>query len=114
MEFVPLLLNQSDSTDKVHQSINVIVPKEILLTGQGHFGTRPMLYIRTDTELLIYRVFRYLKGNLKIRFKKLNHNIILSADTLPMDMTESEVDGINYTISESNIAKLRYFGKQIT
>lgn len=42
----------------------------------GHHGNRPMLLIRLDTELQIYQAYRYPKGHLKLRFKKLDHCII--------------------------------------
>ena len=42
----------------------------------GHHGNRPMLLIRLDSELQIYQAYRYPKGHLKLRFKKLEHNII--------------------------------------
>lgn len=63
----------------VHQKqINeVTLPREILMVGLGSNGTRPMLFIRTKGELLIYRAFRYPRGkHLKIRFRKVAHNIL--------------------------------------
>lgn len=52
-------------------------PVEILMVGLGNHGSRPMLFIRTDSELLIYRAFRYPKGkHLKIRFRKVAHDIL--------------------------------------
>lgn len=37
-----------------------LMPKEILMTGLGNGGTRPILFIRTETEYLVYQVSEYL------------------------------------------------------
>ena len=36
-----------------------------------------MLLVRLDSELQIYQVYRYPKGYLKLRFKKIDHNFIV-------------------------------------
>lgn len=60
MEFVPLHLgqNQTDSnSDGTYQSCNnATMPTEILMVGLGDHGRRPILFIRTKTDVLIYRV----------------------------------------------------------
>ncbi|GAB0099522.1 Cleavage and polyadenylation specificity factor subunit 1 [Sergentomyia squamirostris] len=98
MEFVPLLTNPDD----VNQSdVVVSLPTcqgevmEILIVGLGNHGNRPMLFIRTNTDILIYRVFRYAKGHLKIRFRKMNHDIL-----------HQSVDGDCARF----VAQMRYFG----
>lgn len=50
--------------------------REILMVALGHHGNRPMLLLRLDNELQIYQVYKYPKGYLKLRFKKLDHGII--------------------------------------
>lgn len=44
--------------------------KEILAVSLGHHGRRPLLLIRLPDEILIYQAYRYPKGFLKVRFKK--------------------------------------------
>jgi len=46
------------------------------MVALGHHGNRPMLLVRLDAELQIYQAYRYPKGYLKLRFKKLDHGII--------------------------------------
>ncbi|XP_008551779.2 cleavage and polyadenylation specificity factor subunit 1 [Microplitis demolitor] len=50
--------------------------REILMVALGHHGNRPMLLVRLDTELQMYQAYRYPKGYLKLRFKRLEHDII--------------------------------------
>ena len=44
--------------------------KEILAVSLGHYGRRPLLLIRLQDEIFIYQAYRYPKGFLKVRFKK--------------------------------------------
>ena len=46
------------------------------MVALGHHGNRPMLLVRLDNELQVYQVYRYPKGYLKLRFRKLDHGII--------------------------------------
>lgn len=64
MEFVPLSFGQG-TDDVIHgdissqnfsSNLNAGVVKEILITGLGNRGSRPTLFIRTETDILIYRV----------------------------------------------------------
>lgn len=51
---------------------------ELLVVSLGHLGRRPIMLVRTETELMIYQAFKYAKGpNLKLRFRRLPHTIIL-------------------------------------
>lgn len=65
MEFVPLPLSGQGSDDVIHgdissQNLNSNQHsgsvKEILMVGLGNRGSRPTLFIRTETDILIYRV----------------------------------------------------------
>ena len=47
------------------------------MVALGHHGNRPMLLVRLNNEMQIYQVYRYPKGYLKIRFKRLEHNFIV-------------------------------------
>lgn len=46
------------------------------MVALGHHGNRPMLLLRLDNELQIYQAYKYPKGYLKLRLKKLDHGII--------------------------------------
>lgn len=96
MEFVPLE-SQLEAGGGVSDTASGATPKhlrptEILLVGLGNQHSRPLLFIRTSVELLVYRVFRYAKGNLKIRFRKYQHNMLVhSFNSDPSDIPTSEL-----------------------
>lgn len=52
--------------------------KEILMVALGNHGARPLLLVRLEHDLYIYEVFRFPRGNLKLRFKKVKHDVIYS------------------------------------
>lgn len=60
MEFVPLMLNQNGDTDMDGSSYQTCsmatMPTEIFIAGLGSHGRRPMLFIRTKVDLLVYQV----------------------------------------------------------
>lgn len=59
MEFVPLLLKQQsdDSNRDDNFTCNdATMPTEIFMAGLGSYGRRPVLFVRTRTDVLIYRV----------------------------------------------------------
>lgn len=79
------------------------MPVEIFMVGLGNHGTRPTLFIRTESEMLIYRAFRYPRGkHLKIRFRKINHDIVIPR-VMPMEQDDEFV--------QDNFRRIRYFGK---
>ncbi|KAK1131850.1 hypothetical protein K0M31_016000 [Melipona bicolor] len=51
--------------------------REILMVALDRHGKKLMLSVRLGFELEIYQAYRYPKGNLKLRFKKLDRGIIL-------------------------------------
>ena len=88
------------------------ISKEILMIGLGHNGSRPLLFIRLKNDILIYRVYRYVQGNLKIRFRKIKHNMIYSSinDFLNIKNEDEFMDeGDDYSINPINTQKLRFF-----
>lgn len=63
MEFVPLSLSQInaegtlDGTLPFQQASNeATMPSEVFVVGLGNYGRRPILFLRTRTDVLIYRV----------------------------------------------------------
>ncbi|XP_034934002.1 cleavage and polyadenylation specificity factor subunit 1 [Chelonus insularis] len=77
--------------------------REILMVALGHHGNRPMLLVRLDAEIQIYQAYRYPKGHLKLRFKKIDHDII-PGQTMPKPKEEDMHHG-----TETRISMLRYF-----
>ncbi|KAJ8972867.1 hypothetical protein NQ317_013609 [Molorchus minor] len=97
-------LNQSISTSDSHIQHNYQV-KELLMIGLGNNGSRPLLLVRLDNDLYIYEVFRFPRGNLKLRFKKLKLNIIYSPNMTGRIDTENS----DFFAIQERIVKLRYF-----
>ncbi|XP_046747052.1 cleavage and polyadenylation specificity factor subunit 1 isoform X3 [Diprion similis] len=77
--------------------------REILMVSLGHHGSRPMLLVRMDSEIQIYQAYRYPKGHLKLRFKKLEHSMI-PGQIRPKPKEESEPN-----ISTTRVSMMRYF-----
>lgn len=79
-------------------------PTEILMIGLGNHHSRPILFVRTGTELLVYRVYRYMKGNLKIRFRKYQHSMLVQSH-----VNNGEADEDESTATKLPSSQLRYF-----
>lgn len=78
---VPSRTGSGVTQDKTLQTDDVSSVYEVLLVGLGHNSSRPYLLARVDDGLLIYEAFPYFQSkadnHLKIRFKKVQHNLIL-------------------------------------
>ncbi|XP_075169737.1 cleavage and polyadenylation specificity factor subunit 1 [Haematobia irritans] len=115
MEFVPATLSQTDNKQGIllncmPQHVNSPLPIEIAMVGLGYQGNRPLLMIRTRLELLIYQAYRYAKGHMKIRFRKINTINVRDDDDKTMEVDDddsSELD--SYNLQDRYISKLRYF-----
>lgn len=122
MEFVPMQKDNdidgsgvgsaggAESTQKIDQGSDLL-PREILMLGMGQNGSRPLLFIRMRNDMYIYRVFRYIQGNLKIRFRRMRHTIIYSSlDQFVKDEPESyDENEEEFSINPANTQKLRCF-----
>lgn len=58
----------------IHTDAKLPATKEILVDGMGLFNSRPTLFARFETELVVYEAFEYhdtfIDGHLSIRFRK--------------------------------------------
>lgn len=79
--------------------------KEIAMVGMGSNGSRPLLFVRLDKCLYIYEVFRFYKGNLKMRFRRVRHEVMYHPNVSGLVDTENS----DYYTLQERIAKLRYF-----
>lgn len=105
LESVPSLfsninVNYGNDNTKMNQ-----IAKEILMVALGNHGSRPLLLIRLENELLLYQAFRYSKGHLKIRFRKLPHGILYAPNVEGKIDTESA----DFYALQERVCKLRYF-----
>lgn len=79
--------------------------REILMVALGHHGSRPLLVVRLDDELLLYQAYRYPRGYLKLRFRRLAHNILIRERR--SRLRKKPVDAEQQL--ESRVCQLRYF-----
>ena len=71
---IPTPVGVSENTPPIAYDNQV---REILMVALGHHGSRPLLVVRLDDELLLYQAYRYPRGYLKLRFRRLAHNILI-------------------------------------
>ncbi|XP_069771192.1 cleavage and polyadenylation specificity factor subunit 1 isoform X2 [Narcine bancroftii] len=90
--------------------------REVLLVGLGNRQTRPFLLVHVEQELLIYEAFSYdtqqSQNNLKVRFKKLPHNINFREKKLKQSKKEKKVEsatGEELIVPKARVARFRYF-----
>ncbi|XP_039280662.1 cleavage and polyadenylation specificity factor subunit 1 isoform X2 [Nilaparvata lugens] len=87
--------------------------QEMLVASLGHNGTRPLLLLRINQEILIYQAYRYPHGHLKMRFRKANQVIVIKQfNTSPSAAkpTSAADDAASKASSaESRVNLLRYF-----
>lgn len=91
-----VLVDSIQSTDQlglIQQDIsNLPVTNELLVIGMGVKETRPILFARFDDELFIYEAFPYfetqVEHHLKVRFKKIPHNIIVKEPKSQLEKIE--------------------------
>lgn len=87
----------------------------------GHHGRRPLLLIRLQDEIFIYQAYRYPKGFLKVRFKKVGNLITrykrakyVNLNIVFEKLTYISVSCVVYFRSKNNllsseVCQLRYF-----
>ncbi|XP_058806106.1 cleavage and polyadenylation specificity factor subunit 1 isoform X2 [Phymastichus coffea] len=99
MEFTTV--QSSSSTEPVNRELQV---REIAMVALGHHGNRPMLLVRLDNDLQVYQVYRYPKGYLKIRFKKMEHNF-----TVGFSRVGPKDEGMPRQCEITRLCMIRYF-----
>ncbi|KAI8038594.1 hypothetical protein M5D96_008502 [Drosophila gunungcola] len=117
MEFVPISLTTQENSKAgivqacMPQHANSPLPLELSVIGLGLNGERPLLFVRTRVELLIYQVFRYPKGHLKIRFRKLEQLNLLDQQPshIELDENEEQEEIESYQMQPKYVQKLRPF-----
>ncbi|CAH2098493.1 unnamed protein product [Euphydryas editha] len=73
LESVPIMTEVTDEEElNSGHSNNVDKLQEILVVGLGYRGTRPLLLLRCDDQLMIYQAYKYPRGNLKLRFSRMS------------------------------------------
>uniref|UniRef100_F6RG92 Cleavage and polyadenylation specificity factor subunit 1 n=2 Tax=Ornithorhynchus anatinus TaxID=9258 RepID=F6RG92_ORNAN len=88
--------------------------KEVLLVALGNRQTRPYLLVHVDQELLIYEAFAHDsqlgQSNLKVRFKKVPHNInFREKKPKPSKKKPESGGGEEGAGTRGRVARFRYF-----
>lgn len=104
LESVPI---PSDASSVVNETIiqDKYPVKEILMVGLGNKGCRPIMLVRLENDLYVYEVFRFSRGNLKLRFKKMKHNILYC----PNVEGHIETENSDFFTLQERITRMRYF-----
>ncbi|XP_017784844.1 PREDICTED: cleavage and polyadenylation specificity factor subunit 1 isoform X1 [Nicrophorus vespilloides] len=79
--------------------------KEIAMVALGNKASRPLLFVRLENDLYIYEVFRFSRGNLKLRFRKMRHNIMY----MPNVEGKIDTEQPDFFSVQEKISKIRYF-----
>ncbi|CAG5883736.1 unnamed protein product [Menidia menidia] len=87
--------------------------KEVSLVSLGNNRSRPYLLVHVEHELLIYEAFPYdqqqPQNNLKVRFKKVPHNINFREKKSKLRKEKKAEGGEEAAVLKSRIARFRYF-----
>ncbi|CAN9504109.1 unnamed protein product [Ophioblennius macclurei] len=102
--------------EEVTRQGEIPLVKEVSLVSLGNNHSRPYLLVHVEQELLIYEAFPYdqqqPQNNLKVRFKKVPHNINFreKKSKLKKDKrAESGATAEENPATKSRIARFRYF-----
>lgn len=107
---------QGDSKkEEVMRQGEMPLVKEVLLAALGNRQTRPYLLVHVEQELLLYEAFSHDsqlgQGNLKVRFKKVPHNINFREKKTKQSKkkAESAMTTEETAPARGRVARFRYF-----
>ncbi|XP_054461707.1 cleavage and polyadenylation specificity factor subunit 1 [Anoplopoma fimbria] len=101
--------------EEVTRQGDIPLVKEVALVSLGYNYSRPYLLVHVEQELLIYEAFPYdqqqPQNNLKVRFKKVPHNINFREKKSKLKKDKKTESGAAEESSavKSRIARFRYF-----
>uniref|UniRef100_A0A3B4T5R5 Cleavage and polyadenylation specificity factor subunit 1 n=1 Tax=Seriola dumerili TaxID=41447 RepID=A0A3B4T5R5_SERDU len=101
--------------EEVTRQGEIPLVKEVALVSLGNNHSRPYLLVHVEQELLIYEAFPYdqqqPQNNLKVRFKKVPHNINFREKKSKLKKDKKAESGATEETSavKSRIARFRYF-----
>ncbi|XP_051519107.1 cleavage and polyadenylation specificity factor subunit 1 [Myxocyprinus asiaticus] len=99
--------------EEVTRQGEIPLVKEVALVSLGYKHSRPYLLVHVDQELLIYEAFPYdqqqAQSNLKVRFKKMPHNINFREKSKLRKDKKREGQGDESLGVRGRVARFRYF-----
>nr|XP_057903484.1 cleavage and polyadenylation specificity factor subunit 1 isoform X2 [Doryrhamphus excisus]XP_057903485.1 cleavage and polyadenylation specificity factor subunit 1 isoform X2 [Doryrhamphus excisus]XP_057903486.1 cleavage and polyadenylation specificity factor subunit 1 isoform X2 [Doryrhamphus excisus] len=100
--------------EEVTRQGDIPVVKEVTLVSLGNNHSRPYLLVHVEQELLIYEAFPYdqqqPQNNLKVRFKKVPHNINFREKRSKLKKDRKPEGGVPDDVpAKSRSARFRYF-----
>uniref|UniRef100_A0A665V369 Cleavage and polyadenylation specificity factor subunit 1 n=1 Tax=Echeneis naucrates TaxID=173247 RepID=A0A665V369_ECHNA len=101
--------------EEVTRQGEIPLVKEVALVSLGNNHSRPYLLVHVEQELLIYEAFPYdqqqPQNNLKVRFKKVPHNINFREKKAKLKKDKKAESGATdeTSVAKSRIARFRYF-----
>ncbi|CAG4972278.1 unnamed protein product [Colias eurytheme] len=108
LESVPMPLNPNDEEDLTSGHSTLVEGlRELLVVGLGNKGSRPLLLLRMDDQLLVYQAYKYPRGNLKLRFSRVACSFPFGYRGTPLVTPD---DGYEAATLRENVRYLRYFG----
>uniref|UniRef100_A0A8C9VXG7 Cleavage and polyadenylation specificity factor subunit 1 n=1 Tax=Scleropages formosus TaxID=113540 RepID=A0A8C9VXG7_SCLFO len=102
--------------EEVTRQGEIPLVKEVALVSLGHNHSRPYLLVHVEQELLIYEAFPYdqqqAQNNLKVRFKKMPHNINFREKKTKLSKKDKKTEGgpgDDVSGFKGRVARFRYF-----
>uniref|UniRef100_A0AAY4D4H2 Cleavage and polyadenylation specificity factor subunit 1 n=1 Tax=Denticeps clupeoides TaxID=299321 RepID=A0AAY4D4H2_9TELE len=101
--------------EEVTRQGEIPLVKEVALVSLGYNRSRPYLLVHVEQELLIYEAFPYdqqqAQNNLKVRFKKIPHNINFREKKPKISKKDKRPEGPGEDIFgvKGRVARFRYF-----
>ncbi|XP_030644756.1 cleavage and polyadenylation specificity factor subunit 1 [Chanos chanos] len=101
--------------EEVTRQGEIPLVKEVALVSLGYNHSRPYLLAHVDQELLIYEAFPYdqqqAQSNLKVRFKKVPHNINFREKKSKFSKKDKRPEGPGEELlgAKGRVARFRYF-----
>nr|XP_049706135.1 cleavage and polyadenylation specificity factor subunit 1 isoform X2 [Helicoverpa armigera] len=89
------------------QNVDADKCRELLVVGVGHKGTRVLMLMRCEDQLMIYQAYKYPRGNLKLRFSRSRVSFPFGYNAAPL--TEP-TDSYETALLKENVRQCRYFG----
>ncbi|XP_076157774.1 cleavage and polyadenylation specificity factor subunit 1 [Alosa pseudoharengus] len=106
---------QEGKKEEVTRQGDIPLVKEVSLVALGYNHSRPYLLVHVEQELLIYEAFPYdqqlVQSNLKVRFKKMPHNINFREKKAKLSKRDKKAEGPGEEGLglKGRVARFRYF-----